>query len=144
MSYVHNSLWHEGRLERQWPGDANDSDRIATSVDIWKRMGATHFEKIPVERIVSVICEVYKVFKDDIIGPRRSLYLMYPRYHAIALTIDLRPDLSLTTIARLFNRDHSTIIHARNAWHTTRWEQKTAQIAVVNSILFKDAEPMVG
>lgn len=163
MSYVHNSKWHEDRLERQWPGCSTDSERIASSVEFWRKAGERDMEKIPVLRIIDAVCEAYKVNRGELLGPGRSIYIRLPRFHAVALAIDLRPDMSLTALARIFHRDHSTLINARNQWFSTWGGRKAAHIAAVNAILFnepstagaswrtfsgvvslQDAEPMVG
>jgi len=136
--------WHHTRLERQWPGDHTDSERISTSIQFWRKAEDRDFQKIPVEKIIRAVCDAYKVTKEDLLSPRRQGHIMVPRYHAIALTVDLRPDLSLSTIGRLFDRDHSTIIHARGAWAMNFAHLRRAHIAVVNSMLFPDAEPMIG
>lgn len=43
-------------------------------------------------------------------GPRRSRPLAYSRQYAFLLAYELCPHLSLVTIARAFNRDHTTIL----------------------------------
>lgn len=45
---------------------------------------------------------------------RRSRYQAWPRQVAMLICIELRPDLSLPQIGKLFgNRDHTTVMHAR-------------------------------
>jgi len=100
--------------------------------------------RIPVHAIVHAVCTVYQVRRDELLGPRRNHYLISPRFHAVALAVDLRPDLSLTTIARLFHRDHTTIMHARDAWaRNTKWRRHD-RVQAVDAVLFHAAEPMVG
>lgn len=100
--------------------------------------------RIPVCEIINVVCTVYQVRRDELLGPRRNHYLIAPRFHAIALAIELRPDLSLLAIGRLFQRDHTTIMHARDVWaRDTKW-RRPDQIAAVEAILFRTAEPAVG
>ncbi len=100
--------------------------------------------KIPVSAIIDAVCEVYKVEKFELLGPRRNARLVSPRYHAINMAIDLRPDMSLTQLGRIFHRDHTVIMHARKAWANLYNKGKGAHIAAVNAILFKEMEPMIG
>ena len=49
---------------------------------------------------------------EDLLGPRRSVKLVEARHKAMIAVALERPKLSLPQIGRLFNRDHTTIIHA--------------------------------
>jgi hypothetical protein len=138
--------WYKQRVAREWPDAETHNERVIASIQSWREAASPDdaLIRIPVVKIVKTVCDVYKVGYGELVGPRRHKYLIYPRYHAMALTVSLRPDLSLTTIGQQFNRDHSTIIHGRNAWYSTWFEGKGEAIAAVNAILFPDAEPMVG
>ena len=48
----------------------------------------------------------------DIIGPRRTKDLIKPRHHCMAAVYTERVDLSVPSIARVFHRDHTTVLHA--------------------------------
>lgn len=48
----------------------------------------------------------------DIRAPGRKKKVVAARHEAIAAIRRIRPDLSLTTIGRFFNRDHTTILNA--------------------------------
>lgn len=55
----------------------------------------------------------YTGFKPgDLTGHCRLRKIVLARWLAIWLVRELRPDLSISLIGRLFNRDHTTIIHA--------------------------------
>ena len=49
---------------------------------------------------------------EDLLGPRRSAKLVEARHKAIIAVALERPKLSLPQIGKLFNRDHTTIMHA--------------------------------
>ncbi len=100
--------------------------------------------RIPTKEIIAAVAQAHKVEVDDILGHGRSRFLICARHHAITQCIELRPDLSLSHIGRIFNRDHSTIIHARDSWAKKNGVMRPAQRRAVYAILFKDAEPMVG
>lgn len=48
----------------------------------------------------------------EIVGPRRQQALARARMTALALVRDLRGDMSYPQIGRVFDRDHSTVMHA--------------------------------
>lgn len=48
----------------------------------------------------------------DIVGPRRTRELIIPRHKCMAAVYTERSDLSLPAIARVFHRDHTTVLHA--------------------------------
>ena len=50
---------------------------------------------------------------EDFNSKRKTQSVAWPRQIAMFLTTDLT-DLSLSEIGREFNRDHSTIVHARD------------------------------
>ncbi|MBX3751922.1 MAG: hypothetical protein KF897_17725, partial [Opitutaceae bacterium] len=52
-------------------------------------------------------------------GASRTRHVVEARFEAIRLVRAARPDLSLPAIGRLFNRDHTTILHALKRAGTT-------------------------
>lgn len=68
--------------------------------------------------IVCACAEEWEVSLALVLGPRRAQPAALARQVAMYLAVELRPDLSYPTIARLLDRDHTTIIHAarRIAW----------------------------
>lgn len=68
--------------------------------------------RITVELIMRTVCDAYKVSKNDLISPRRTLNIVRPRQ--VALWLSRRfTTLSFPQISRKFgNRDHSTCLHA--------------------------------
>lgn len=68
--------------------------------------------KIPARDIVKAIAAANGVKFGDIVGPRRNTSLVKIRFEAIRQVADLRSDLSLPALGRVFNRDHTSILHA--------------------------------
>jgi chromosomal replication initiator protein len=66
------------------------------------------------ERIQSAVCEVCELRREDLLSSRRSTKVSHARQLAMYLARELTP-LSLSEIARSFDRDHSTVIHALRA-----------------------------
>lgn len=53
-----------------------------------------------------------------IVGTRRTRHIVAARFEAIRAVADARPDLSLPQLGRIFNRDHTSILHALKATAT--------------------------
>jgi len=67
-----------------------------------------------VEAIQEATCAVFGVSRTDLLSPKRTTRVTQARQLAIYLTRDIT-SLSLAQIARGFNRDHSTVLHAIRA-----------------------------
>ena len=64
--------------------------------------------------IIDVVCDYYKVSKQDLTGKKKNKEIVDPRQICIFLITELT-DLPLTTIGNYFNkRDHTTIMHSRD------------------------------
>lgn len=72
--------------------------------------------KISAQTILQAVASAHGVSVGDLKGPRRWSAFVNARHHAVSLLLRLRPDLSLPLIGKLLNRDHTTIINARNRW----------------------------
>ncbi len=68
-------------------------------------------------------CKLYGIPLDDLLGDRRTRFLVRARQRAIAtahaavgkkdrVRFDTRPGMSLVELGQRFNRDHTTVIHA--------------------------------
>ena len=67
--------------------------------------------RITMEMIERIVCTHFKVTSEDIRSTKRSNDIAYPRQIAMYLCHELT-DVSWPTIGGIFNRDHSTVIHA--------------------------------
>ncbi len=61
--------------------------------------------------IQDAVCAVSGLTKEELLSPRRSPRVAHSRQLAMYLARELTP-LSLTEIARSFDRDHTTVLHA--------------------------------
>jgi len=67
---------------------------------------------IDIDLIQQEACQFYGVKHPDLLGPKRSQNIVYPRQIAMYLTREMT-DCSLPAIGRQFgNRDHTTVMHA--------------------------------
>ena len=70
-------------------------------------------KNLTVEDIQKVVETYYKVKHADLVGKSRTRNIAYPRHIAIYLCRQLL-DYPFNTIAKKFNRDHSTAMHSVN------------------------------
>lgn len=63
-------------------------------------------------RTIFLVAERHGISPCDIRSNGRSKRFVRARDEAIRIVADEWPELSLTSIGRIFNRDHSTIIHS--------------------------------
>lgn len=68
---------------------------------------------VNVNAIKKVVGKHFKIDMDDFTSKRKTQSVAWPRQIAMFLCTELT-DLSLPEIGREFNRDHSTIVHARD------------------------------
>jgi len=68
--------------------------------------------KTPVRPLIERVGAFHGVSFDEIIGPRRDRKTVAARFDAIAAVHKARPDLSTPQLGRIFNRDHTSILHA--------------------------------
>ena len=66
------------------------------------------------EQIQTAVCEVCGLSRQELLSSRRSTRVSHARQLAMYLARELTP-LSLSEIARAFDRDHTTVIHALRA-----------------------------
>ena len=70
-------------------------------------------ERLTPDAIISVVCDYFNISNDEIRGKKKSKDIVEPRMMAIYLINELL-GLPLVTIGKIFGRDHTTIIHARD------------------------------
>lgn len=82
-------------------------------------------EARPIKRPIRVIVEEVLldypgITWEAVKGVHRSRSLTTPRHHCMAAVYEQRPDLSFPAIARHFDRDHTTVLHAVRKLSTVR------------------------
>lgn len=72
--------------------------------------------KITVEMVMKATCMYFNIGIADLKSPSRLKSLVYPRHIAIHLSYKYcySPLISGMTMARIFRRDHTTLLHARD------------------------------
>ena len=69
---------------------------------------------ITVDKIFTAVFNKYKISKEDLIGPKRNKDIANARHSSIYLIRELT-EMSFPNIAKIYNRDHSTIISSYNS-----------------------------
>ena len=79
-----------------------------------KDYGETERTDLDAERIISTVCDFFKVTKDELIGKKKNKEIVEPRQLCIYLINEML-NIPLTAIGAIFGgRDHTTIMHARD------------------------------
>ena len=67
--------------------------------------------------IIDVVCDELNVQRKDMLSSLRKRYLVEARQIAIGLILESNRGLALKKVGAMFNRDHSTIIYAREQFN---------------------------
>lgn len=67
-------------------------------------------------KVLAAAARAYQITPALIKGRSRDKTSAAARRHIVRILTVYRPDLSLPLIGKLMNRDHSTILHARDSW----------------------------
>jgi chromosomal replication initiator protein len=78
---------------------------------------------VTIDKIITYICEKYKLKLEDILSHKRSKDIAEPRQIAMYLCREMT-DISLPSIGSKFGRDHTTVIHACEKITKMRKEDK--------------------
>ena len=96
--------------------------------------------KVTIDLIQTIVCQFFKISKNEMLSSRRSRYLVRPRQTAIYLSKQLTSK-SLPEIGRCFsNRDHTTVIHSVKTIEKLRKDDNELNLSIdslKNKILYK-------
>jgi chromosomal replication initiation ATPase DnaA len=68
--------------------------------------------KTPATEIIEKVAAFHGLPTEALTGNSRERVIIEARFDAIKAVADTRPDMSLTQIGKIFNRDHTSILHA--------------------------------
>ncbi len=97
----------------QYAGEYPTIDRAKEWIKDFITLNTNYTPQITVEDIQNIVAHEYGVTVDEIKSKQRSERLAFPRQIAIYIACEITT-LSLPEIGKKFNKDHSTIIHARD------------------------------
>ncbi len=86
-------------------------------------------EHVPIEKITSAVATHFDLTVEELLGSSRTRRITGPRQIAMFLACEYSGQ-SLPTIAAAFNRDHSTVSHARDRVRKARRTDHTAAATV--------------
>ena len=102
----------------------NKLPTLAETKTILKDLLNLSENKVTIDLIQTIVCQFFKISKNEMLSARRSRYLVRPRQTAIYLA-KLLTSKSLPEIGRSFsNRDHTTVIHSVKTIERLRQEDK--------------------
>jgi chromosomal replication initiation ATPase DnaA len=104
----------ERRVQERIAAEINRRANERLARELWQiwRYDVPH--EPPIGEILRAVARAAKVTAAELAGPRRHSGLVEARHVAVLLVCELRPDLSLTAIARVFaGLDHNGIAEAR-------------------------------
>ena len=117
----------------------NKTPSLAEVKVILKDLLSLSENKVTTDTIQTIVCQFYKISKNEMLSPRRSRYLVRPRQIAIYLS-KMLTSKSLPEIGRSFsNRDHTTVIHSVKTIDRLRKEDNELNInidSLKNKILY--------
>ena len=102
----------------------NKIPTLAETKSVLKDLLNLSENKVTIDAIQTIVCQFFKISKNEMFSPRRSRYLVRPRQTAIYLS-KLLTSKSLPEIGRSFsNRDHTTVIHSVKTIEKLRQQDK--------------------
>ena len=120
----------------------NKLPSLAETKTILKDLLNLSENKVNIDLIQTIVCQFFKISKNEMLSARRSRYLVRPRQTAIYLA-KLLTSKSLPEIGRSFsNRDHTTVIHSVKTIERLRQEDKELNSNIdnlKNKILYNKA-----
>jgi chromosomal replication initiator protein len=102
-------IYHYSSYSKEYPTIDRTKEWIKDYLTINNKLSY----KVNIEDIQSIVAQEYSITVDEIKSKQRSERLSFPRQIAIYIACEIT-DLSLPDIGKFFNKDHSTVIHARD------------------------------
>jgi chromosomal replication initiator protein len=91
-----------------------ECNSIALAKEALKDSVITSSEHITISSISEACCEFFKIKLEDMVSKKRNKEIVVPRQYAMYLITQLLPNTPLSVIGDFFNRDHTTVINARD------------------------------
>ena len=92
----------------------HDADSVAFAKEALRDSVITADDNITVQTVADVCCNYFHIKPEDLTGKRRNKEFVVPRQYAMYIVTLVLPSTPLTAIGEYFNRDHSTVISARD------------------------------
>ncbi len=87
---------------------------IEDAYEALKDYGETEKTDLDADKIISTVCDFFKVTREELVGKKKNKEIVEPRQMCVYLINEML-NIPLTAIGSLFGgRDHTTIMHARD------------------------------
>lgn len=122
----------EGILSKVWFYASLTCKRVATMEDVKEALKDHDFsdkQNLTADRIIDCVCKYFSVRREDLLGKKKNKEIVEPRQICMYTICNLL-DMPLLSIGQLFDRDHTTVIHARDKITQMMEENQRIKIAV--------------
>ena len=122
----------EGILSKVWFYASLTCKKVATMEDVKEALKDHDFsdkQNLTADRIIDCVCKYFSVKREDLLGKKKNKEIVEPRQICM-YTICTLLDMPLLSIGQLFDRDHTTVIHARDKISQVIEENQRIKIAV--------------
>lgn len=122
----------QGILSKVWFYASLTGKKVATMEDLKEALRDHDFsdkQNLTADRIIDCVCKYFSVKREDLLGKKKNKEIVEPRQICM-YTICTLLDMPLLSIGQLFDRDHTTVIHARDKISQVMEENQRIKIAV--------------
>jgi len=122
----------QGILSKVWFYASLQCKKCATMDDVREALKDHDYsnrQNLTAERVIDCVCKYFSVKKEDLLGKKKNKEIVEPRQICM-YTICSLLDMPLLSIGQLFDRDHTTVIHARDKITQMMEENQRIKIAV--------------
>lgn len=122
----------QGILSKVWFYASLKCKKCATMEDVHEALKDHDYsnrQNLTAERIIDCVCKYFSVRKDDLLGKKKNKEIVEPRQICM-YTICTLLDMPLLSVGQLFDRDHTTVIHARDKITQVMEENQRIKTAV--------------
>jgi len=122
----------QGILSKIWFCASLNGKKVATMDDLKEALRDHDFsdkQNLTSDRIIDCTCKYFSVKREDLLGKRKNKEIAEPRQICMYIICTLL-DMPLLSIGKLFDRDHTTVMHARDKISQVMEENQRIKIAV--------------
>ncbi|MGN0961889.1 MAG: chromosomal replication initiator protein DnaA [Christensenellales bacterium] len=122
----------EGILSKVWFYASLTCKKCATMDDVKEALKDHDFsdkQNLTADRIIDCVCKYFSIKREDLLGKKKNKEIVEPRQICMYIICNLL-DMPLLSIGQLFDRDHTTVIHARDKITQLMEENQRIKIAV--------------
>jgi len=122
----------EGLLSKVWFYASLTGKKSATQEDMKEALRDHDFsdkQNLTADRIIDCVCKYFSIKREDLLGKRKNKEIVEPRQICMYTICNLL-DMPLLSIGQIFDRDYTTVIHARDKVSQLIEENQRIKVAV--------------